>query len=290
MSNNAIPAGSDRTPTVIQLEELLSVSWSGSKDSLSKIVSNYAKTLLKEINIHNTKDTLYFLRETIIQNLQSESENVKLITLRAIDRELSTAIDQSNAITTYGMKKFLPFGRASKIYKAIFYLTLIRNDNPFVNKGYAYRKSIGVWLQGLGILLLISFLDFLLASISLAHSGPAKILIWKFSAHSLAIWLSAITASAFGAWLPFGHLLGGRDSMLMEEYTLRAQVTAMLGTSIVLGTLLITIMTCLNENIFDHLLAPGARELFEIGICGVFGAGDTFVWNILRKIFRFITP
>ncbi|PYD68605.1 hypothetical protein CFR76_14305 [Komagataeibacter swingsii] len=208
--------------------------------------------------------------------------------LHAIDHEISKEIDLSNGIKFYNLKKIFPFGKSSKIYDEIFHLKLLRDDNPFVNKGYAYRRSVGVWLSGLGVLLLVSVLDLILVSMSLAHPGSTNILIWKFSTHSLVIWCSAIIASMFGAWLPFGHLLGERDSMLMEEYTLRAQVVAMFGTSVVLGTFLITIMTCLNESLFDHLVAPGARALFEICICGVVGAGDAFFWNILSKVLRFI--
>ena len=245
------------------------------------LIGCYARSLFQK-----KADEATLLRLRLNELLLTENIAIKRHILLTIEHEMAVLITDMENRRWWRLRRWLLIGAVPRLSDTIWSLRQLRLDNPFVNSGFAYRKAVGVWLQALLVLLIIAAGEFFITSVW----NPGSLLLLPgifMNQHAFRVWVFGMISGMLGAWLPFCKMLGNDPVELLEEYTLRSRITLMITTAAVLSTLFLTFAYALNPLVFSHIISPGKRDLFNVAMCGLIGAGDMFVWSIVWRALSF---
>lgn len=245
------------------------------------LIACYTRSLLEQ-----KPDEAALLKLRLNELLCMEDVATKRLILWKIEQEIAVLITNMENRRFWKIRRRLLTGTVTRLNDTIWSLRQLRLVNPFVNSGFVYRKAVGIWLQALLVLLGVAAMEFTVTSFW--NPQPLPLLPGTFmSQHAFRVWIFGMISAMLGAWLPFSKMLGSDAPELLEEYTLRSRITLVFATGAVLSTLVLTFLYALNPAVFSGLIAPGKRDLFNVAMCGLIGAGDMFVWSIVWRALSF---
>lgn len=223
------------------------------------------------------------VKERIVSLLMTSPEPEKQQILLRLEVEIAKCIDQTKTIRFYRFRTFIPFTRAAALSQKIFSLWLFRSDNPYTNRGYYMRHATSVWFQCLGIIAFIAAGEGVLAWAS--SPAPQTFVLSSDLTISFSFrdWIFCMIAGLLGAWFPFGFTLFQDHPLLHEEYTLRAQICAMMVSACLISTLFPAFLSCFHPALIETFIDPAKKELFTICMCALIGSGDMVLLNIMQR-------